>query len=86
MMIKMLTEPEKVVIKAIAKNEYTNEPNEPVWTFIIEDNTNLHSKQISGIVSSLTKKELVDSNNNGKNSTIWSTKKGIKEYKQINKE
>lgn len=79
----MLTKLEKVVIKVIAKNEYSDSPGDPVWTFIIEDDTDLHSKQISGVVSSLTKKGLVGSNDAGKDSTVWLTKKGIKEYYNI---
>ena len=79
----MLTILEKNVIKAIAESEYNDTPDEPTWTFIIEDNTDLHSKQISGVVSSLTKKGLVNSIDDGDDSTIWLTKNGVKEYKQI---
>lgn len=78
-----LTELEKDVIIAIAKNEYSDNPGDPVWTFIIEDNTDLHSKQISGVVSSLTKKGLVDSNDEGKDSTVWLTKNGVEEYHKL---
>ena len=79
----MLTEHEKTVVKIIAKNEYSDFPGDPVWTFVIEDFTDLHSKQISGIVSSLTKKGLVGSFDEGKDSTIWLTKKGVEEYNKI---
>ena len=78
-----LTEFEKIVVRVLAENEYSDNLEDPVWTFIIEDNTNLHSKQISGIVSSLTKKGLVNSNDNGKDSTIWLTKNGVEEYHKI---
>lgn len=78
-----LTEFEKIVVRVLAKNEYSDNLEDLIWTFIIEDNTNLHSKQISGIVSSLTKKGLVNSNSNGKDSTIWLTKNGVEEYHKI---
>jgi len=78
-----LTELEKVVIRTLAKNEYSDDPGDPVWTFIIEDNTDLHSKQISGVVSSLTKKGLVDSNDDGKDSTVWLTENGVEEYHKL---
>jgi len=81
-----ITKLEKAVIAVIAKNEYSDSPEDPVWTFIIEDNTDLHNKQISGVVSSLTKKGLVNSIDDGKDSTIWLTKKGIEKYNKIKEE
>jgi len=81
-----ITELEKDVILIIAKNEYGDDPGDPVWTFVIEDNTDLHSKQISGVVSSLTKKGLIDSIDDGINSTIWLTANGVEKYKLIKEE
>jgi len=78
-----ITKLEKDVIMIIAENEYNDTPEEQVWTFVINDFTSLTGKQVSGVVSSLTKKGLVSSIDSGNDSTIWLTKYGLKEYSRI---
>lgn len=80
-----LTELEKDVIVAIAKNEYSNIPGDPIWAFAIGHQTKIvKGKQISGVVSSLVKKGLVVSETNpGDDDTVYLTKTGIEEYNKI---
>lgn len=83
-----LTKLEKDVIVAIAENEYSDIPGDPVWSFAIEHQTKIaKGKQISGIVSSLVKKGFIVSDTNpGDNNTVYLTKTGIEEYNKIKKE
>ena len=78
-----LTQNEKVVIEAIIDNEYIcherndeNLINYPVWTFVCED-SGIKGKSLSGVIPSLTQKGLVESSQDGNDSTIWLTRKGF---------
>lgn len=77
---------ENDVIRAIAENQYSDTLGDEVWSFAIKYHTKITlDNQISGVVSSLVKKGLVevtigwDKNDN----TIRLTDKGIEEYKKL---
>ena len=80
-----LTELEKDVIVAITENEFSNIPGDPVWSWSIADNAKItKTEQISGVVSSLVKKGLVETNDeSGDNSTVELTEEGVREYRKI---
>lgn len=74
------TDMEKDVIRAIAENEYSDTPEDNVWVWVIADNCKITRKdQVSGIVSSLVKKDLVLTDGE----TIQLTEKGVIEYYKI---
>ncbi len=83
-----LTELEKDVIVAITENEYSDVPEDAVWSWSVADNCKItHKDQVSGVVSSLTKKGLAECyNDRGKDSTIHLTDAGVKAYHGIKKE
>jgi predicted transcriptional regulator len=80
-----LTELEKDVIVAITENEYSDVPGNPVWSWSVADNCKItHKDQVSGVVSSLVKKGLVECyDDRGKDSTVHLTDAGIKVYHGI---
>ena len=82
-----LTELEKDVIVAIAENQYADFPDSWVWSWAIDYETKITKKeQISGVVSSLVKKELAITEDYAGDNTIKLTVKGVAEYKQIKEE
>ena len=79
-----LTELEKDVIIAIAENEYSDVPGNPVWSWAIDYETKITKKeQVSGVVSSLVKKGLAKCYDEGKDSTVHLTDAGVKTYHGI---
>jgi DNA-binding MarR family transcriptional regulator len=79
-----LTKKEILVLYTIINNEYQSFDstdyrliNSPTWTFICED-SGYKGKSLSGIISSLSKKGIVESEPDGNNSTIWITDYGFK--------
>jgi DNA-binding MarR family transcriptional regulator len=83
--IMNVTEKELAVLKSIINNDYQtfdiedkNMINQPTWTFVCED-SGVKGKSLSGVISSLSKKGLVESDYDGKNvsdSTILITEAG----------
>lgn len=73
-----LTELEKAVLLAINESDYGNEFGDTVWTWSVLDacRTPIKNRQFSGIVSSLSQKGLVESVEDGKDSSIWLTDSG----------
>lgn len=81
-----LTEMEKDVIIALVTSDYADGPGDAVWSWDIADNVKITKQnQISGIVSSLSKKGLVksDCGELGKYSCTWLTEKGVEVYKSL---
>ena len=81
-----LTTLERDVIKAIAENQYSDEPGDKIWSWAIEYHTKITlKKQIPGVVSSLVKKGLVISIDGwGKDDdTVQLTEDGVKVYNSI---
>jgi len=79
-----LTELEKDVIVAIAENQYANFPNDWIWSFAIDYDTKItKTEQISGVVSSLVKKELAECSGEGKDSVTRLTDTGVEAYHKI---
>lgn len=76
----MLTNNEFEVLQSIDGSEYGENLCDEVWTFTIADNSTLSGKTISGTVSSLVKKNLVQVGGTGKEQTIGMTDEGIKAY------
>ena len=83
--MKNLNEIELAVLKAVLKSEYQNSTGEdcidkPVWSFSISYNVEgvkISDKQVSGYVSSLSKKGYVGCDNgNGDDNCVWITKEG----------
>jgi hypothetical protein len=79
----ILTENEENVLLSIINNDYryfkkTDRAliNSATWTFVCED-SGLNGKQISGTISSLTKKGFVFSFQDGNDSTIAITELGF---------
>lgn len=81
-----ITEKELAVLESIIDNDYQSFEksdrdliNSPTWLFVCE-NSGVEGKQLSGVVSSLTKKGLVGSELDKKrsaDSTIWITELGF---------
>lgn len=83
-MDKNLTSNERKVLLAIINNDYqyfdtTNREmiGSATWTFVCED-SGLKGKTLSGVISSLSKKNFVESNEDGNDSTIWILEDGFK--------
>jgi DNA-binding MarR family transcriptional regulator len=81
---KDLTDKEISVLYTIINNEYQTFDstdyrliNSPTWTFICED-SGYKGKTLSGIISSLSKRGVIESELDGNNSTIWITEYGFK--------
>lgn len=80
-----ITEKELAVLESIIDNDYQifeksdkNLINSPTWLFVCED-SGVEGKQLSGVISSLTKKGLIGSeldNKRSADSTIWITEQG----------
>lgn len=80
-----VTEKELTVLNAIISNDYQNFDvtdrgmiNSPTWTFVCED-SGIKGKSLSGVISSLSKKGLVESDLdllNSIDSTIYITEAG----------
>ena len=74
-----LTTKELELLKAMTENDFMSIENSeedcidcPLDIWVIEENSGLEGKTISGIISSLTKKKVIGSNNEA----IWLTEKG----------
>lgn len=78
-----LTELEKEVLEGINNSEYGSELGDQIWSWSINCSIS-GTKTISGVVSSLSKKDLVISNEDGSDSTVSLTKYGIEICKQFN--
>lgn len=82
-----ITSKEHAVLLSIINNDYQTFDvsdrglvNSPTWTFVCED-SGISGKELSGVISSLTKKGLVKSDLDRKrinDSTIWITKEGFR--------
>jgi len=81
-----LTENEKRVLLAIKYNYYQPDNGEgidfngSIWSDSINDSnrpSGINGKELSGVVGSLAKKGLVDTSDDGKDSTVWITKNGM---------
>lgn len=77
-----VTANEMKVITAIIKSEYGEQPHDEVWTQYMAEDSGLDPKVFSGVVSSLVKKGLVKSWDQGKRSewTMHLTETGVKFY------
>lgn len=73
------------VIRAIANNEYSYQPGDKIWSWSITYNTEITNKhQVSGVVSSLVKKGLVETDGYVEDDhTVNLTENGIKVYKTL---
>ena len=76
-----LTENELLVLTAIDESEYGDGLADHVWAFTIADNSPLRGKTISGTVSSLVKKNLVNCSGWGNDASIGINPEGIAAYK-----
>lgn len=74
-----LTDLEKEVLTGINNSDYGDQLGDPIWSYSIDFAS---SKILSGVVSSLTKKGLVSSQDEGKDSTVWLTDLGIEICKE----
>ncbi len=77
-----ITSKELAVLKAIDDSEYGDYLTDGIWTWSVSDNINSNIKRssISGIISSLVKKDLVYSDDCNEDSTIKITAKGQELY------
>lgn len=71
-----LTQLEKEVLIGINNSEYSDALGSPIWSWSIEC-ASAGTKQISGVVSSLSKKGLTISQGSGKDQTVMLTPLGI---------
>ena len=78
-----LTSHEQEVLKAIAENEFQDFPGKegiishPVWSDCIY--CGVSGKALSGVISSLSKKGLMEVSHDN---TLWITKEGFQAYKE----
>lgn len=81
-----LTEMEKDVIIGIANNEFSDKPGDWVWSYSIHFNLKITTQaQLSGVISSLIKKGLVQHDDTGERygDCVALTKDGIESYNQL---
>jgi predicted MarR family transcription regulator len=78
-----LTELEKQVLEGINNSDYGDELGDSIWQGS-ENCAISGTKQISGVYSSLSKKGLIGTDQDGKESTVWLTKAGIAICKEFN--
>lgn len=87
-----ITNKELAVLKAIDDSDYGDTITDSIWTFSIADNVEgVDKKSLPGVISSLNKKGLVNSNNEAyvslNDATISMTDAGVMEYvKMVGKE
>lgn len=80
---------EEEVLNAIVHNEFQDFPGKEevignsVWSECIY--CNVTGKALSGVISSLMKKELVDGFKDREGNQLWVTKKGFEAYKTLKK-
>lgn len=76
-----LTDLEKQVLEAVINSDYQSDSpvNNPVW-YLEECDVNMKPGQLSGAISSCVKKDFVDIDKCGKDSTIWITPLGFDIY------
>jgi predicted MarR family transcription regulator len=82
-----LTDLEKQVLEGINNSDYGDELGDQIWRGSERCKIS-NTKEISGVYSSLAKKGLIDTTEDGKESTVWLTDLGIsicKEYKLLGK-
>jgi predicted MarR family transcription regulator len=82
-----LTELEKQVLEGINNSDYGSELGDAIWQGAERCDIS-GTKAISGVYSSLSKKGLIGTQQDGKDSTVWLTELGIevcKEYKLLGK-
>lgn len=78
-----LTELEKQVLEGINNSDYSDELGDAIWQG--SENCKISgTKQISGVYSSLSKKGLIGTQQDGKDSTVWLTETGISICKELN--
>jgi predicted MarR family transcription regulator len=78
-----ITELEKQVLNGINNSDYGDELGDPIWQGS-EECAISNTKAISGVYSSLSKKGLIGTQQDGKDSTVWLTKLGIEVCKEHN--
>lgn len=71
-----LTELEKQVLEGINNSDYGDELGSQIWAWSCKCPI-AETKQISGVISSLVKKGLVEGQDEGDDATIWLTELGI---------
>lgn len=82
-----LTDLEKdVLVNGLYNNEYCNDPDSEIYVWA--NSIGYHCKgtqerQLSGVISSLSKKEIVVCEGHGNESTVRVTKKGMKVLKTL---
>jgi len=89
--MKNITALERTIILCLGSNNFNDAPGEPVWSDSILESDHGREftggrKSLPGVVSSLHKKGLADSDDIPGEETTWLTSKGIKVYEQIVKE
>jgi len=77
-----LTDLEKLVLEGINNSDYGSELGDEIWSWSI--NCSVTGKMLSGVCSSLKKKGLIDSRDDGEDSTTWLTELGIQISKELN--
>ena len=82
-----LTEMEKDVIIGIANNEFSDKPGDWVWSYSVHFNLKITTQtQLSGVISSLIKKGLVDHDDTGEkgiSDCVRLTEDGIEAFKSL---
>lgn len=73
-----LTDLEKQVLSAIFINEYNDgcKYDHPTWLSVVADYS-VKGKTLSGVVSSLTQKGLIGTQDEGGDATIWGTREAF---------
>jgi len=89
---RTLTQKESNLVRIIGSNDFTETPGDQGWMDIVRLDSGLGGKEFSGVMSSLHKKKLVDSdvqtpqNHFGEyrdESTVWLTEQGIQVYNTL---
>jgi len=76
-----LTTKELALLSAIDNSEYGDSLSDAVWTFSIEYTIDgVDKPSLGGIFSSLVKKGLIGTQEDGDDSVVWMTDKGIEQY------
>jgi len=81
-----LTENEIKVLNAICHNFYGDGPGDHIWSDSINDShkpSGIEGKALSGVVSSLTQKGMVETGGDKKDATCWVTEAGMNYFKNV---
>jgi len=85
-----LTDKETAALRAIASSEFMGDygdvlagPDYPVYSFSVTDGAGLTPASMGGIIASLTKKGLVDGQDDGGDALVWFTPKGLDVWKAL---